>query len=200
MKKLLTLAEVKEKLSEIGMVLYKDNETSELQVYPKGDERGDMSTHFTSFRFKPDQDDLEDALRIGLDMARRLKLRRNPKFSTFKEIKDELENYGIGLIKTKYGIGPVNSEDFHQFQIYEIGNKSNGENYYSIGNTDRDLKSAFDAGLKLAKKLGHKRIPYVEKRQNPKCKTIEVKRKIKILGKSRVVKVKRKICNPKKHT
>lgn len=199
MKKLLTLAEVKEKLSEIGMVLYKDNETSELQVYPKGDERGDMSTHFTSFRFKPDQDDLEDALRIGLDMARRLKLRRNPKFSTFKEIKDELENYGIGLIKTKYGIGPVNSEDFHQFQIYEIGNKSNGENYYSISNTDRDLKSAFEAGLKLAKKLGHKRIPYVEKRQNPKCKTIEVKRKIKILGKSRVVKVKRKICNPKKH-
>ena len=52
MKKLLTLAEVKEKLSEVGMVLYKDNETSELQVYPKGDERGDMSTHFTSFRFK----------------------------------------------------------------------------------------------------------------------------------------------------
>ncbi len=32
--------------------------------------------------------------------------------------------------------------------------------------------------------------------QNPKCKTIEVKRKIKILGKPRIVKVKRKICNP----
>lgn len=32
--------------------------------------------------------------------------------------------------------------------------------------------------------------------QNPKCKTIEVRRKIRILGKPRVVKVKRKICNP----
>lgn len=40
MKKLLTLAEVKEKLSEVGMILYKDNETSELQVYPKGDKKG----------------------------------------------------------------------------------------------------------------------------------------------------------------
>ena len=118
------------------------------------------------------------------------------RISTFEEIKDELENYGIGIIKTKYGIGPVDSKDFHNYQIYEIGNKSRGESYYTISNKDRDLKTAFDVGLKLAKKLGNERIPYAEKRQNPKCKTIEVKRKIRILGKPRVVKVKRKICNP----
>lgn len=110
MKKLLTLAEVKEKLSEVGMILYKDNETSELQVYPKGDKRGEMSTHFTSFRFKPDQSDLEDALRTGLDMVKRLKARKNPKL---------------------------------------------------------------------------------------KCKVIQVRRKIRIAGKSRVVHARKRICNPK---
>lgn len=157
MKKLLTLAEVKEKLSEVGMVLYKDNETSELQVYPKGDKRGEMSTHFTSFKFKPDQNDLEDALRTGLDMAKRLGLaRKNPKISTFEEIKNELENYGIGIIKTNnYGDGPVDDKDFRHYQVYEIGNKFRGESYHSISNTDRDLKLAFEDGLKLAKKSAH---------------------------------------------
>lgn len=120
------------------------------------------------------------------------------RISTFEEIKDELENYGIGIIKTKHGIGPVDSEDFHNYQIYEIGNKSRGESYYTISNKDRDLKTAFDAGLKLAKKLGNERILYVEKRQNPKpkCKTIQVRRKIKIAGRPRVIQVRKKICNP----
>lgn len=69
-----------------------------------------MPTHFTSFRFKPDQSDLEDALRTGLDMAKRLKARKNPK---------------------------------------------------------------------------------------PKCKVIQVRRKIRIAGKSRVVHARKRICNPK---
>lgn len=95
---------VKQKLAKVGMSIKRNLDTEEYQVYPKGDEPGERSTHFTN---SLSEDDLEDALRTGLDMARRLKLRRNPK-----------------------------------------------------------------------------------------CKTIEVKRKIKILGKPRVVKVKRKICNP----
>ena len=98
----------------------------------------------------------------------------------FEIIKDELAKYGIGIIK---------NEEWNQFEVYEIGNKSKGLIYYSIDIKDRDLKLAFENGMKMAKKLGHKR-------QNPKCKTIEVRRKIRILGKPRVVKVKRKICNP----
>jgi hypothetical protein len=132
-------------------------------------------------------------------MAKRLKARKNPKISTFEEIKNELENYGIGIIKTNnYGDGPVDDKDFRHYQVYEIGNKFRGESYYSISDTDRDLKLAFEAGLKLAKKLGHKRIPYAEKRQNPKpkCKIIQVRRKIRIAGKSRVVHARKRICNP----
>lgn len=50
------------------------------------------------------------------------------------------------------------------------------------------MKDALNTGLDMAERL--------KSRKNPKCKTIEVKRKIRILGKPRVVKVKRKICNP----
>ena len=98
---------VKEKLAKVGMSIKRNLDTEEYQVYPKGDEPGGRSTHFTG---SLDEYDLKDALNTGLDMAERLKTRKA--------------------------------------------------------------------------------------RKNPKCKTIEVKRKIRILGKPRVVKVKRKICNP----
>ena len=98
---------VKEKLAKVGMSIKRNLDTEEYQVYPKGDEPGGRSTHFTG---SLDEYDLKDALNTGLDMAERLKTRKA--------------------------------------------------------------------------------------RKNPKCKTIEVRRKIRILGKPRVVKVKRKICNP----
>lgn len=97
---------VKEKLAKVGMSIKRNLDTNEYQVYPKGDEPGGRSTHFTG---SLDEYDLKDALNTGLDMAKRLKSRQNPK---------------------------------------------------------------------------------------PRCKTIQVRRKIKILGRPRVVQVKRRICNP----
>ena len=79
--------------------------------------------------------------------------------AAFEKVKDELEKLGIGIIKNK---------DFNQFEVYEIGNKFRGENYYSVDIKDRDLKLAFEAGLDMAKKL---------KRQNPKSKVSKKKKK-----------------------
>ena len=80
--------------------------------------------------------------------------------AAFEKVKDELEKHGIGIIKNK---------DFNQFEVYEIGNKFRGENYYSVDIKDRDLKLAFEAGLDMAKKL---------KRQNPKSKPKKKKKKV----------------------
>ena len=84
--------------------------------------------------------------------------------AAFEKVKDELEKHGIGIIKNK---------DFNQFEVYEIGNKFRGENYYSVDIKDRDLKLAFEAGLDMAKKL---------KRQNPKSKVS--KKKIKKIARN----------------
>lgn len=152
MKKLLTLAEVKEKLSEVGIVLYKDNETSELQVYPRGDKRGDMSTHFTSFRFKPDQDDLEDALRTGLDMAKRLGLvRKNPKSEIFKAISRSSK---LPIYQAYMGFNTP---------IWR-GNAKNEKDACERAHVDTGTSIIFA-------KLWEKAV------QNPKCKTTKVKRK-----------------------
>ena len=91
--------------------------------------------------------------------------------AAFEKVKDELEKLGIGIIKNK---------DFNQFEVYEIGNKFRGENYYSVDIKDRDLKLAFEAGLDMAKKL---------KRQNPKSKVS--KKKIKKIAKKATKKVKK---------
>ena len=91
--------------------------------------------------------------------------------AAFEKVKDELEKHGIGIIKNK---------DFNQFEVYEIGNKFRGENYYSVDIKDRDLKLAFEAGLDMAKKL---------KRQNPKSKVS--KKKIKKIAKKATKKVKK---------
>lgn len=88
--------------------------------------------------------------------------------AAFEKVKDELEKLGIGIIKNK---------DFNQFEVYEIGNKFRGENYYSVDIKDRDLKLAFEAGLDMAKKL---------KRQNPKPKS---KKKVKKVAKKVTKKV-----------
>ena len=90
--------------------------------------------------------------------------------AAFEKVKDELEKLGIGIIKNK---------DFNQFEVYEIGNKFRGENYYSVDIKDRDLKLAFEAGLDMAKKL---------KRQNPKSKP---KKKVKKVAKKATKKVKK---------
>lgn len=89
--------------------------------------------------------------------------------AAFEKVKDELEKLGIGIIKNK---------DFNQFEVYEIGNKFRGENYYSVDIKDRDLKLAFEAGLDMAKKL---------KRQNPKSKVS--KKKVKKVAKKATKKV-----------
>lgn len=91
--------------------------------------------------------------------------------AAFEKVKDELEKLGIGIIKNK---------DFNQFEVYEIGNKFRGENYYSVDIKDRDLKLAFEAGLDMAKKL---------KRQNPKSKVS--KKKVKKVAKKATKKVKK---------
>lgn len=72
--------EVKELLSEVGMNFREDKDWNTFQVWPNGDKRGGLSTHDTLGRSAAD---LEDALRSGLDMARRLK-KSNPRCRIFQ--------------------------------------------------------------------------------------------------------------------
>ena len=105
--------------------------------------------------------------------GKKLIRRSNPDILTFNNVKKELLELGIGLIS-----------EHDLWVIYKMNDR---DCYAIFGQDVSDLQEVFDAGKKMAKS-----------RQNPKprCKTIEVKRKIRILGKPRVVKVKRKICNP----
>lgn len=162
---------VKEKLAKVGMSIKRNLDTEEYQVYPKGDEPGGRSAHFTG---SLDEYDLKDALNTGLDMAERLKTRKNPNILTFNKVKKELSELGVTLY-----------EEDRSWIIYSNENQAD---YALFGMDTSNLREVLEEGKKIAKRN--------KSRQNPKCKTIEVKRKIRILGKPRVVKVKRKICNP----
>lgn len=159
---------VKEKLAKVGMSIKRNLDTEEYQVYPKGDIPGEDSAHFTN---SLSEDDLKDALNTGLDMARRLGLaRKNPKSEIFKAISRSSK---LPIYQAYMGFNTP---------IWR-GNAKNEKDACARAYADTGISAIFA-------KLWEKAV------QNPKCKTIEVRRKIRILGKPRIVKVKRKICNP----
>lgn len=98
----------------------------------------------------------------------------------FQAVKEKLAKVGMSIKRNL---------DTEEYQVYPKGDEPGGDSTYFTGDlSEAYLKDALKTGLDMAERL--------KVRKNPKCKTIEVKRKIKILGKPRVVKVKRKICNP----
>lgn len=104
----------------------------------------------------------------------------NPKFLTYKEIKEELSKKGV-LLTRNYEEG-----------AYELVLKSDPSIYALIGfdTLDTSLDDVLEQGLKIAKT-----------RSNPKkCRVIKVRRKIS-MGKGkrpRILQVRRKVCNPSK--
>ncbi len=105
--------------------------------------------------------------------------RSNP--LTFNEIKKELSKLGITLI---------HKDD--QWIIYETDFTKNLTGIRRSEGFDMNfsnLSTVYKAGKNMAKRL--------KSRSNPKCKTFQVKRKVKIAGRPRVILVRRKICNPK---
>lgn len=99
----------------------------------------------------------------------------------FQAVKEKLAKVGMSIKRNL---------DSEEYQVYPKGDiPGKRSTYFTHKLTESDLKDALNTGLDMAERL--------KARKNPKCKTIEVRRKIRILGKPRVVKVKRKICNPR---
>lgn len=71
---------VKEKLAKVGIKLISDSEWNVFRIYPVGDKD---STYETNGRT---EEDLQDALGSGLDLAKTLK-RNNPKPKSKKKVK-----------------------------------------------------------------------------------------------------------------
>jgi len=192
---------VKEKLAKVGMSIKRNLDTEEYQVYPKGDEPSGDSTYFTH---KLTVSDLEDALRTGLDMAKRIKPRQNPTDDDLiKKINIKRTKIGDKIIYNVY----LGSSEIGYVEIYK------GDDFVDLANISPSFRRKGvatyvydyienDLGVKL--KPSDRQLQShadfwknrLKPRQNPKCKKIEVKRKIRILGKPRVIKVKRKVCNP----
>lgn len=108
-------------------------------------------------------------------------MHKNATLEQFQAVKEKLAKVGISIKRN------LRTEEY---QVYPKGDEPGGDStYFTHKLTESDLKDALNTGLDMARRLGLVR-------KNPKCKTIEVRRKIRILGKPRVVKVKRKICNP----
>jgi len=108
-------------------------------------------------------------------------MHKNATLEQYQAVKEKLAKVGM-LIKRN-----LRTEEY---QVYPKGDEPGGDStYFTHKLTVSDLEDALRTGLDMAKRLGLAR-------KNPKCKTIEVRRKIRILGKPRVVKVKRKVCNP----
>lgn len=106
---------------------------------------------------------------------------KNASLEKFQIVKEKLAKVGISIKRN------LRTEEY---QVYPKGDEPGEDStYFTHKLTESDLEDALNTGLDMAKRL--------KARKNPKCKTIEVRRKIRILGKPRVVKVKRKICNPK---
>jgi hypothetical protein len=156
-------------------------------------------------RSNPDYVELEDALRTGLDMAKRLGLaRKNPtddeliKKINIKRIKkgDKII-YNVYLGNSEIGYVEIyKGDDFVDLANVSPSFRRKGVATYVYDYIENDLGIKLrpsDLQLQSHADFWKNRL---KSRPNPKCKTIEVRRKIRILGKPRVVKVKRKVCNP----
>lgn len=75
---------VKEKLAKVGIKLISDSEWNVFRIYPVGDKDSTYETNGRS------EEDLQDALGTGLDLARSFK-RQNPKVKPKKKVKKVAE-------------------------------------------------------------------------------------------------------------
>lgn len=88
------IKKVKEKLAKVGIKLVSDSEWNVFRIYPVGDKDSTYETNGRS------EEDLQDALGTGLDLARSFK-RQNPKVKPKKKIKKVAKKSTKKVKKTK---------------------------------------------------------------------------------------------------
>lgn len=94
-----------------------------------------------------------------------------------KEVKDLLSKVGMSFFDNR---------DTNEFLVWPKGDKKGEDStYFTLGRTAEDLEDALGSGLDMTRRI---------KKQNPRCRTFQVKRKV---GK-KTIQVRRKICNPYK--
>ena len=176
---------VKEKLAKVGMSIKRNLDTEEYQVYPKGDESGGRSTHFTS---SLDEYDLKDALNTGLDMAERLKSRKTRQNPTDDELikkinikrikKGDKIIYNVYLGSSEIGYVEIyKGDDFVDLANISPRFRRKGVATYVYDYIENDLGIKLrpsDLQLQSHADFWKNRL---KARKNPKCKSIKVKRK-----------------------
>lgn len=104
---------------------------------------------------------------------------------TFPEVKAKLSKVGIFIYR---------NSDVLAYEVYPKGDKRGEDSTYeTIGLTQSDLIDALNTGLDMAERL---KVRKARQNPKPKCKIIQVRRKIRIAGKLRVVHARKRICNP----